>query len=118
MKKTLAIIAIVAIGLALTAQAQDIDINLGRITITAETLPDVRTWLDAQAPLYSNSVAVVDGVTNIVQVVIPENPQAKATRCMRAIARAAINKAVRDVKRANAVHEANAAPVFTNVEVE
>jgi len=64
------------------------------------------------ANLYTNGIEVVDGVTNVVQVVIPETPRQKVTRCFKQKAREAIRKAVRDVARANAVRAAKAVSVF------
>ena len=107
------IIAIAAI--AISAQAADIDVQLGAVTVKDTHQPDVLTWLATQAPLTEQVVEVVDGVTQTNTVVVAEEPKAKATRCMRAVARQAIKKAVRDVKQANAVHEAKQAEVFEDV---
>jgi hypothetical protein len=81
--KKVAVIAVLVLGLALAAIAADQVIEF-TVTIpdakVAEMVKVINAHPDRIMTLQTN---VVDGVTNIVQVVVPEAPRAKFKRITR-----------------------------------
>jgi hypothetical protein len=80
--------AVLVLLAASAARAQDVTV---RITATipaaarAEMVAMIAADPAAFPPIYTSQVQVVDGITNTVQVVVPETPRAKFVRLSAAV---------------------------------
>ena len=94
-----------AIGLMLlagAALAQDVQVDLGKVTIPAEQLTAVRSWVDTCPNLYTQTVVTVTNelgelVEETRLVVVPESANQKALRVIRSTARKQLNKEIRRI---------------------
>ena len=93
------------------AQAADIVVDLGSITIPEAAIADVQAWLETQTLTQTvvEQVEMVDPddghlYTNTVRsvVVIPETPKAKLTRIMQQAAKDAVRNAVQQLRQQRA----------------
>ena len=119
MKRTL-ITALLA-ALALAAQAADIIVPAGGITVPEAAVTDVKAWLATEELAHIKSIPVVVSATNElgevevvsstsrkVRVVTPETPQQKLRRIYRAAGDAAIRAGLRQFRQARADKAAQA----------
>jgi len=117
MKRTVAIIAAI-IGITAAAQAADIVIELGSVTVPDAAVEDVQAWLETQV-LYQTETTIetrtnpdtgesVD-VEIQTQVLVVETPKDKLVRLMRAAAKAEVRDAVQALRQARADAAAQAA---------
>ena len=105
-----AAILTISLLIATAATAADITVPLGSVTVPSLAVQDVLAWLDTQPDLYTyttveevrtdpNTGEQVT-ITRQVAVKVPETPQAKLSRIMRAQAIAQTRAGVKQVRQA------------------
>jgi len=98
------------IALAATAQAADIIVSAGGITVPSAAVADVEAWLETERIVThetvivttTNDVGEIDHRVRSVEVVTPETPRQKLRRIYRAAGGAAIRQGLKAFRQARA----------------